>query len=194
MNYELACLVERLLFSGAFLLPGAFSIQVITAPSASHAAQMGSSPQPTTGPGLPQVLLGCVGSTGPLPASQPLAAPKARTISCTRDPATDPRAPPDAVARLSPAEPGEPGDQHCDSQQYPYRRCQRAHRDDHPGLPIPLREPEHSVGAHVAARLRGHGIGVTSPASSYRHPQKRKPPDPATDPQASYDHCRRAPE
>jgi hypothetical protein len=83
MNYELACLIERLLFSGAFLLPGAFSIQVITAPSASHAAQMGSSPQPTTGPGLPQVLLGCVGSAGPLPASQPLAAPKARTISAT---------------------------------------------------------------------------------------------------------------
>lgn len=83
MNYELACLVERLLFSGTFLLPGAFSIQAITAPSASHAAQMGSSPQPTTGPGLPQVLLGCVGSTGPLPASQPLAAPKARTISAT---------------------------------------------------------------------------------------------------------------
>jgi hypothetical protein len=42
---------------------GAVSIQMITAPSASHAAQMGSSPQPTTGPGLPQVLLGCVGST-----------------------------------------------------------------------------------------------------------------------------------
>jgi hypothetical protein len=88
----------------------------------------------------------------------------------TRDPAADPRAPPDAVARLSPAKPGEAGDQHCDSQQYPYRRCQHAHRDDHPGLPIPLREPEHTVGAHVAARLRGHDKGVSSPASSYRHP------------------------
>jgi hypothetical protein len=76
-------LLERQLFFGAFLLPDAFSIQVITAPSANHAAQMDSSPQPTTGPGLPQGLLGCVGSTGPLPASQPLAAPKARTISAT---------------------------------------------------------------------------------------------------------------
>jgi len=83
VNYELACLVERPLFSGTFLLWGAASIQVITAPSASHAAQMGSSPQPTTGPGLPQVLLGFVGSTGPLPSSQPLAAPKAITISAT---------------------------------------------------------------------------------------------------------------
>jgi len=53
LNYELARLVERPLFSGMFLPWGAASIQVITAPSASHAAKTSSSPQPVTGPGLP---------------------------------------------------------------------------------------------------------------------------------------------
>jgi hypothetical protein len=82
MNYELACLVERPLFSGTFLLWGVASIQVIRAPSASHAAQMDSSPQLTAGPGLGKVLPS-VGRTGPLPASQLLAATKAITISAT---------------------------------------------------------------------------------------------------------------
>lgn len=66
-NYELACLAERPPFSGTFLSWGAASIQVITAPSASHAAQMGGSPPPTTG---------CVGSASSvaLPATASRAA------------------------------------------------------------------------------------------------------------------------
>jgi hypothetical protein len=68
MDYELACLVERPLFSGTFLLWGAASIQFITAPSASHAAQMGSSHQPIAGPGFGKVVPS-VGTTGPLPSS-----------------------------------------------------------------------------------------------------------------------------
>jgi hypothetical protein len=67
-DYELDCFVERPLFSGKFQPWGAASIQVITAPSASHAAQMGSSPQPTAGPGLGKVVPS-VGTTEPLPSS-----------------------------------------------------------------------------------------------------------------------------
>jgi hypothetical protein len=80
VNYERACLGDRPLFSGTFVLWGAASIQVITAPSASHAAQMGSSPQPTAGPGLGKVVP-TVGTTRPLASSQLFAATKAITIS-----------------------------------------------------------------------------------------------------------------
>jgi hypothetical protein len=59
----------RLLVSGPYQRwAGPANIEVITAPSASHAAQMGNSPQPTAGPGLGKVVPS-VGTTGPLPSS-----------------------------------------------------------------------------------------------------------------------------
>ncbi len=150
---------------------GVDSIRFTAAPSASHAAKTGSSPQPTPG------------------KFEPFPDHDHGHERAAREPRTGPRSRPAPFARPPGTEPDEPRHQQWHSQQQPKPPLPaRPHRRS-PLVPRSIAEtriPRRCTGGWCTPPWRGKA--VKSPASAEHRPQHRQPPDPAAHAQPTEDH------